>query len=356
MSAYQIKLISNIDEIDPQQWNAVVGDTLQKGYRWQKYKQASQAGGWPSAWIAFVTVWSGATLVGVAAAYRYPLPGPFANPWLRRMAQIVLAPANPINFLVPPTAAPGADETAVLPLLLKGVRQLIWRRLAPGLRLVFLEDSQHSALINYLAQDGFLITEGIWENDLHIEWSTFEAYTLALKSSHRNNLRKQQKKSEQAGIQITTELPTDATAVYALFDQVAQKNRSGLLYNPQFLNHAQTILGCEHFKLLRAVHEGETVACLMMFHDQTTAQLAAIGLDYDLSQTYNLYRVLIYAAIDRCIALGIQRIKGGMSRYDIKRRIGFVSRPTQTAAYAWLPPIKKVYGFTPASLRDDAGL
>jgi predicted N-acyltransferase len=354
MSTYRLELIRHIGEIDPQQWNAVVGDTLQKGYRWQKYKQASQAKGWPPAWTAFITVWSGSDLVGVATAYRYPLPGPFAAPWLRRLAQIALAPTNPVNFLVPPTAAPGVDETAVLPLLIKGIRQLMRRRLAPGARLVFLEEPRHTALLHHLAQSGFLITEGIWENDLYLEWSTFEDYVLSLKSSHRNSLRKQQKKAAQAGIHITTELPTDSATVYALFDKVAQKNHSELLYNPQFLDHAQTILGCDHFKLLRAVHQGRTVACLMMVHDQKTAQLAAIGLDYDLSQTYNLYRVLIYAAIEQCMALGIERIKGGMSRYDIKGRIGFVSRPTQTAAYAWLPPIKKVYSFTPTSLRDDA--
>lgn len=354
MSDYRLKLITNIDEIDPQQWNAVVGDTLQKGYRWQKYKQVSQADGWPPAWTAFITVWSGAALVGVATAYRYPLPGPFVSPLLRRLAQIVLTPSNPINFLVPPTVAPGVAATAVFPLLLKGIRQLMWRRLAPGARMVFLEEPQHAALMHYLTKEGFLLTEGIWENDLSLEWPTFEAYTLALKSSHRNSLRKQQKKVEQAGIRITTELPTDAAIVYALFEKVAQKNRSELLYNDQFLSHAQTILGGEHFKLFRAVHEGQTVACLMMVHDETTAQLAAIGLDYDLSQTHNLYRVLIYAAIDCCLSLGIQRIKGGMSRYDLKRRIGFVSRPTKTAAYAWLPPLKKVYSFTPASLRDEA--
>ena len=354
MSAYHLKLIRHIDEIDPQQWNAVTGDTLQKGYRWQKYKQASQAKGWPRAWTAFITVWSGSELVGVATAYRYPLPGPFAAPWQRRLAQIVLTPSNPINFLVPPTAAPGVNETAVLPLLIKGIRQLMWRRLAPGARMVFLEAPQHAALLHHLDQAGFLITEGIWENDLYLEWPTFEEYVLSLKSSYRNSLRKQQKKAAHAGIHITTELPGDADAVYALFDRVAQKNHSQLLYDPQFLEHAQTILGCDHFKLLRAVRDGKTAACLMIVHDQKTAQLAAIGLDYDLSQTYNLYRVLIYTAIEQCIALGIERIKGGMSRYDIKGRLGFVSRPTQTAAYAWLPPIKKVYSFTPTSLRDDA--
>ncbi|MCP5099857.1 MAG: GNAT family N-acetyltransferase, partial [Chloroflexi bacterium] len=120
-----------------------------------------------------------------------------------------------------------------------------------------------------------------------------------------------------------------------------------------FLHHAQHILGDDHFTLFRAIHEGKTVACLLMFHDQTDAQLAAIGLDYDLSNAYNLYRVLIYAAIEHAITLGLRCVKGGMSRYEIKRRIGFVSRPTFTATYAWLPLVKKGYSFTPASLRDE---
>ncbi len=352
MSTYRLRLIQHIDEIDSLQWNAVTGDTLQRGYRWQRYKQYTQVAGWPPTWTAFVTVWSGSHLVGVATAYRYPLPGPFRAPWLRRLAQIALAPTNPINFLVPPTVAPGAEEAAVFPLLIKGIRQLMVRRLAPGVRMVFLEQPHHETLLYHLEQNSFLITQGIWENDLALNWQTFEEYTLSLKSSHRNSVRKQQKKAAQADIHITTELPPDPTEVYALFDKVAQKNRSALLYTPQFLEQAQTILGREHFTLLRAVYAGKTVACLMMFHDQSTAQLAAIGLDYNLSQKYNLYRVLIYAAIERCIDLGLQRIKGGMSRYDIKGRLGFVSRPTKTAAYAWLPLLKKGYSFTPASLRD----
>lgn len=352
MSACRLRLIRHIDEIDATQWNAITGDTLQKGYRWQKYKQYAQASGWPPAWTMFITAWSGSQLDGVASAYRYPLPGPFTASWLRRLAQIVLAPSNPINFLVPPTVAPGAEAATVYPVLIQGIQRLMGQRLAPGVRLVFLEQAHHGPLLSHLAQHNFLITEGIWENDLLLSWPTFEAYTLSLKSSHRNSLRKQQKKALDHGITITTKLPQETADIYALFDKVAQKNRSALLYNPQFLVYAQAILGQEHFKLFRAVHRGKTVACLMMYHDQTTAQLAAVGLDYDLSLTFNLYRLLIYAAIESCLEMGLQRIKGGMSRYDIKRRIGFVSRPTQTAVYAWPAPLKKIYSFTPASLRD----
>jgi predicted N-acyltransferase len=253
-----------------------------------------------------------------------------------------------------PTVAAEADETAVYPQLLKGIRQLVWRRHALGVRLVFLEEAQHAALLQQLRQANYLISEGIWENDLHIEWPTFEAYVASLKSSHRNSLRKQRKKVEQAGIEITTELPADTQTIYALFERVAQKNRSQLLYNRDFLQHAHQILGSDHFKLFRAVYQGQTVACLMMYHDRSTARLAAIGLDYDVSQTFNLYRVLIYAAIECCIEMGIQQVLGGMSRYDIKRRIGFVSRPTFTATDAWLSPLKKGYSFTPNTLRDDS--
>lgn len=354
MTAYRLRLIRNIDEIDAAQWNSVTGDTLQKGYRWQKYKQYAQAGGWPPAWTAFITAWSGGTLAGVATAYRYPMPGPFEARWLRRLAQIALAPSNPINFLVPPTVAAGADAAAVYPILIQGIHRLMRQRLVPGARMVFLEQAQHGMLLQQLEQSGFRIAEGIWENDLLLSWSTFEEYVLSLKSNHRNSLRKQQKKALRDGITITTELPQDTAEIYALFNQVAQKNRSALLYNPQFLHHAQAILGQDHFKLLRALHQGKTVACLMMYHDRTTAQLAAVGLDYDLSLAYNLYRILIYAAIESCIEMGLQRIKGGMSRYDIKGRIGFVSRPTQTAVYAWPYPLKKIYSFTPASLQDNA--
>lgn len=353
MSASQLRLIRHIDEIDPAQWNAVTGDTLQKGYRWQKYKQYAQAGGWPPAWTAFITAWAGSQLVGVATAYRYPMPGPFGSPWLRRLAQIALAPSNPVNFLVPPTVAPGADTAVVYPVLIQGIRRLMWQRLVPGARMVFLERTPHGTLLRHLEQNNFLITDGIWENDLLLSWPTFEEYVLSLKSSHRNNLRKQQKKALRDGITITTELPQKTAEIYALFNKVAHKNRSALLYNPQFLDHAQAILGPDHFKLLRATRNGQTVACLMMYHDQTTAQLAAVGLDYDLSLTYNLYRILIYAAIECCIQMGLQRIKGGMSRYDIKGRIGFVSRQTETAVYAWPAPLKKIYSYTPASLRDN---
>lgn len=353
MPTYHIKLINDIAEIDPQQWNAVTGDTLHRGYRWQQYKQASQARGWPRAWTRFVTVWADAELVGVATAYQYPMPMPLAAPWLQRLSQIVLAPTNPINFSVLPMVKEGVGETAVFLHLLKGIRQLIWRRLALGTRLVFLDAERDPALLHHLRQDGYLINDGIWENELDLPWPSFAGYVDSLKSSHRNSLRKQQKKAARAGIAITTALPEDSGAVYALLQRVAAKNRSRLLYNPDFLDYAQKFLGTNHFKLFRALHQGQTVACLLMYHDQSTARLAAIGLDYDLSLTYDLYRNLIYAAIECCIDLGVQRVYGGMSRYDIKRRIGFVSRPTLTATYAWLPPVKKGYSFTPASLRDD---
>ncbi|MCP5101599.1 MAG: hypothetical protein GY943_39145, partial [Chloroflexi bacterium] len=280
MSAYHIKLINHIDEIDPIQWHIVVGgDTLQKGYRWQQYKQATQPTGWPRAWSAFVTVWSETQLVGVATAYQYPMPMPFAAPWMRRLSQIVMAPTNPINFLLLPTVAPLADETAVYHLLIKGVKKLMWRRLGLGLRMVFLDGEGERQLLNHLQHANFLLCEGIWENDLHIQWSTFAEYESSLKRDPRNQLRKQRKKARQADITITTALPTNSEQIYMLLDRVAQKNRSELLYNRNFLHHAQHILGDDHFTLFRAIHEGKTVACLLMFHDQTDAQLAAIGLD-----------------------------------------------------------------------------
>lgn len=352
MSNYHIKLINQIDQINPQQWNAVTGDTLQQGHRWQKYKQASQATGWPKAWTAFVTVWSDADLVGVATAYQYPMPMPFATPWLRHISKIAMALTNPINFSVLPTVAPFADETAVFPLLIKGMRQLMWRKFALGVRLVFLQETTHSTLLGHLRRANFLVSNGIWENEMRVAWPTFVEYLRCLKKSRRHHVRQQRKIAKEAGVVITKELPEDASAVYALFDNVAHQNRSNLLYNEHFLTHAQQILGTNHFTLLRAIYNGETVACLMMYHAGTEAQLAAIGLDLDISKKYNLYRVLAYAAIEHCIENGIEHIKGGMSQYQIKQRMGFTSFPTLTATDAWLPPVKKGYAFTPSSLQD----
>lgn len=349
---YHIRLIGDIEQMTPTQWNAITGESLQRSYRWQQYKQASQAASWPRAWTHFVTVWRGDTLVGVASAYQYPMPLPLELPFLRRLSQIALAPTNPINFLLPPMVLRGEDETAVYPLLLQGIRQLIRKKFALGVRLTFLDAQHHALLLTHLRQANYLITDGIWENDLMLEWPTFDGYVQSLKSSHRNSLRKQLKKVDRAGIVITTAMPTDAQHIYSLFANVAAKNKSQLLYNQNVLHHAQTILGDDHFKLFRAVHNGKTVACLMMYHDQQTAQLAAIGLDYDVSNQYNLYRVLIYSAIEKSINLGLHCVRGGMSKYELKRRIGFVSRPTLTATDAWLSPIKRGYSFTPDSLQD----
>lgn len=354
MCAYRIEILHNLEGIRPQQWNAVAGDTLQKGYCWQKYKQAAQAAGRPRAWTAFVTVWQQAQLVGVATAYQYPLPLPFAAPVLRHLSKWLLAPTNPINFLLPPTVAPFADETAVFPLLLKGIRQLVRQHWSLGVRMTFLEPQKQQSLLTHLRQANYRVTDGIWETSLPVQWPDFAGYEKSLNHKHRNQLRKQRKKAAQAGIKITTAPPTAIEPIYALLQKVAAKNRSEVLYNANFLTHAQEILGSEQFTLFRAVYQNQTVACLLMYHDQTTAQLAAIGLDYHISQTYNLYRVLIYAAIEHSIAIGMTCIKGGMSRYDLKRRIGFVSYPTLTATDAWLPPVKKGYGFMPASLQDSS--
>jgi len=354
MSDYRILVTEDPKDICQKSWDEVASNSLHTSYNWQKFWAAAQAPTWPQSRTAMVVVYHGNKIVGHCGAYRYPYPLPFPRSWQRKIARSMLWPLNPVNFHKPPVVHPQADPDKVIPLLLDGVDQLRRRWLAPTARFVLLDRDRDKLLFRYLKEKGYGFSPGITDTHLEVKWSSFGDYLQsAMKSKHRNYLARCYRRAVEAGVsfEVLSDPVAHSDEIISLLRNVADHNRSETLYSPDFLRAAEQHLGCEKLVVICARVKGKMAACTINYRDHDRITQKSLGMDYALSQSLNLYRLIIAEGIKYAIRNNIKSVGCGFSQYEIKSRLGLERVETTTAIKTWPSGLAGLFAYRSGAMK-----
>ncbi|WP_085909089.1 GNAT family N-acetyltransferase [Kiloniella majae] len=354
MSDYRILVTEDPTDICQESWDEVAGNSLHTSYNWQRFWTEAQAPTWPRSRTAMVLVYHGNKMVGHCGAYRYPYPLPLPSCWQRRIARSLLWPLNPVNFHKHPVVHPQADPDEVIPLLLDGVDQLRRRWLAPTARFVLLDRERDQLLFRYLEGKGYVFSPGITDTHLEVKWSSFQDYLQgAMKSKHRNYLARCYRRAIEAGtsFEVLSDPAAHSEQIISLLRNVADHNRSETLYASNFLQAAEQHLGRENIVVICAKVKGRIVACTINYRDHDKITQKSLGMDYGLSQSLNLYRLIIAEGIKYAIKHKIKSVGCGFSQYEIKRRLGLEQIETTTAIKTWPSGLAGVFAYRSGAMK-----
>lgn len=338
-------------------WDAVHGGGLIGSYRWQKFWPATQPATWPSCRTASIAAFDGPRIVGHCSTFRYPYPLPFRHSWQRRLARSALWPANPVNLCSPPAVHPDADPAAVIASLSKGIDRLRGRWLAPASRLVMLDKTRDRRLIDRLAANGYFCAPGITDTRLDIRWDSFDDYLAgALRAKPRHFLKKCYRKAEKASVsfEVAKSPARHQQAIFSLIKNVADRNRSEPLYAADFLTAVERHLEPEDIVVILAWVGDRLAGCTINYRDKDRLVMKTLGLDYELAQPLNIYRLIIAEGVRAAIQIGVKTVHAGFSQYDIKRRLGFQLAETITAVKVWPKLLSPIYGYRSTAMKTSA--
>ncbi|WP_310620634.1 GNAT family N-acetyltransferase [Flexibacterium corallicola] len=340
-------------EIDALLQSFEVPTEIEEQVRWHAFFKSARPLTWPRCKSAFLSVVHGKKIVGCCSVYRYPYPLPFESAWMRRTARTFFWPANPVNMQGLPVISKGNNPEEVYPALLEAIDKLRVRWLAPAIRLIMLDAQNDAPLIEYLKRANYLLEQGIVKNTLEVSWDNFEGYfEKHLRSKTRRLLRKAHKNATGAGVtfQPLTNPSKEQDRICELLQNVADKNKSEVIWSERFLEKEKTYLKERKLVVLGSYLNGKLIGCTVNFNQGSEFVMKSIGLDYSCSEELNLYRLMLLQGIRYSIEAGYSTLNAGFSQYAIKRRLGFSQENTLTAVKSWPLAVAPYFAYRSASM------
>jgi len=247
---------------------------------------------------------------------------------------------------------PFTPVTGARLLVAPGEDRGVWlRRLGAALRDLCGQNELSGAHVNFapldethpLVDDGYLLRVGIqyhWHND---GFRDFDDYLQRFRSKRRNQIKRERRAMGESGVRIET-VSGDAIDD-DLFGPMFDFYRSTVTnhyYGRQYLNRAFFELLCERFKqrlcFVVAHREGQPIAGTLNVVKGDVLYGRYWGATLPLRHLH--FNVCYYAAIEHCIAAGIQRFEPGAGG-DYKYLRGFDARPTYSLHYLREPRLRE---------------
>jgi hypothetical protein len=332
-------------DVGREEWDALVGPHGSPFLEWDWLASLEESGcvvpeaGWAP---HHLTLRQGGRLVGAVPLYlKGHSQGEFVfdHSWADAAERAGLKYYPKLLTAVPFTPATGR-RLLTLP---SKPRPALLRTLACALRDLCTANAISSLHVNFCEQDeieplneaGFLLRQGVqyhWRNQ---RYASFDDYLRSLRSKRRNQVRRERRDVAAAGIRITPykgdEIPDD------LFDpmfHIYLSTIDKLFWGRQYLNPKFFELLRDRFKrnlcFITASRNGRLLA--------GTVNVQKGGVFYGrywgtFEEVRNLhFEVCYYAAIEHCIARGIERFEPGAGG-EFKYLRGFEPNPTFSMHY-----------------------
>lgn len=359
-ASYTLRVLERVREVPGATWDTFAGTDSSPfvAHAWLDALEETGCVGPDTGWIpAHLSLWRGTELVAVSPSYvKGGSEGEFVFDWSwAELAHRLRVPYYPkIVVAVPFTpatgdrvlVAPGEDRPAVTRIIAQAAREWCQRVGASSVHVLFPreDEARDWEASGYLRRDGFQFhwfREGA---------RTFEEYLARFSSKQRNQIKRELRGVEQAGIVVETLTPEAHTremarTMYAFYQTTVDKHGTwGRLYlNETFFEQVvDRLRGTLAWVVARDRRSGNIVAgAFNVLGNASTAAEGppASGCLYGrywgcrVDVPYLHFVVCYYAGIRFCIEHGIDVFEPGAGG-EHKRARGFV--PTLTRSAHWL--------------------
>jgi len=250
--------------------------------------------------------------------------------------------------------APGADRARALGLLDTLMQQVARRHGAKA--LVFKEFAEEDrGHMDILCQRGYLRADSPAMYEMPNAFASFAAYRDALKAHYRTNIKRTQKKFEQAGCRAVHLEDPDAILraytpeVHRLYEAVVAKADVKLELLPLHFFHELVRQLPGRVRLTAVYREGRIIAFGWSLADAREYHFLFCGIDYTQSAECDLYFNFIYHAFDLAFQCGGEIIHVGQTADAFKSRLGCTGK----ARYLYARGTGPIFSW---QLRRNAGL
>ena len=318
----RVEFSSSIRKIDAADWDSVVHASGAPVFYEHAYVSAYEQAPLTTAdYSGCFLVRDGGKLVGVLPVYLQSAPNPLrrlheAYPEARGERALLSHIWHCYDTHVPATAE-------VLPVLLDAMTQAASMFGAGWYGFVNVQ--RGSALSQELRAAGLParhLTDR-WATDL----GSYEDYLARLGSRVRANLRRNERRSREAGVAIEI-LPVEHAAldeIALLCTKTAGRFDNNGFYPGVTFSRFVTALGALAH-VIEVRQHGKLVAAGVCLADATRFHTWTCGVDYAVDGRYSPYGVLFAESVKLAIRLGRTTLEGGRDNADFKRRHGLSPR------------------------------
>lgn len=308
-----------IEELDPQQWDAMSGDVVSKTHGWQRVMEV----GWEKKEPCYIWI---EDEQGPVAAVITQLNEDFGNQgalaWFHSNLNAVISPPfSGIGTGV--LLRPGISFTELQPHFDRILREFCRRHKRPLITTANITEK----------------TLPLWENlDFHSSPrpnlmvmevpETYEAYLAGLKAKDRCELRRMRRHAEKSNAVLTFEsgpLAGEGEDIYPLFCEVFAKHgtpRENMPFTPKFFHLLEKELPGQVF-LIKGYINGVLEGVSLCLRHNNSLWWPMAGLHYEVARPHYLYFLLIDEMVKWSIENGITFIDGGLTNERQKARHGF---------------------------------
>ncbi|MDX8028712.1 GNAT family N-acetyltransferase [Lentzea sp. BCCO 10_0856] len=325
----RIEILSSISEIDAADWDSVVTDGGAPVFYQHAYISAYEQAPLTNAdGFVYLVLRDGDRPIAVIPAYLQSA----ANP-LRRLHEVypeALGQPALLSHTWHCYDAHVPGKTEVLPTLLDAMTQVAS---AIGARWCgFVNVQRGNALSQALRAAGLParhLTDR-WVTDL----TTYEHYLSGLGLRARANLRRNERRSRDAGVTVEV-LPVD----HASLDEItplcvktaSRFENNGYYPGSTFTRFVRALGDLAH--VIEVRQRGKLVAAGICLTDATRFHTWTCGVDYAVDGSYSPYGVLFAESVKHAISLGRTTLEGGRGNAVFKKRHGLRPHPLDAVLF-----------------------
>lgn len=331
---FAIQLVTEIDTIDSQAWNALTDGTPFTQHAFLSALAASKSVGDGTGWTSyFITIKDASSqLVGAMPVYlkthsygEYVFDWAWADAYARNGLSYYPKLVSAVPFTPVTCAKLLSRSPEVSQLLVHSLSQVMMQHQVSSAHVLFPADT----CLPYFEEAGWLKRDGVqfrWQNKHYADW---EAFLATLSHDKRKKIRQERKKVVDAGITCKWLLGADIQEkdwdfFYACYcNTYAAHYSSPYLTRPFFSLIGQSMP--QHIVLMIAERDGKPIASALNIYNASTLYGRYWGA---VEYVPNLhFELCYYQAQAFCIAHNLYYFEGG-AQGEHKLARGFEPRPT----------------------------
>jgi predicted N-acyltransferase len=346
---YTFRILERVSDVRAAEWDAMLTEDSSPfvEYAWLDAIEDTGCVGPETGWIAaHLTGWRGSKLVMAAPSYvKGNSEGEFVFDWgwadladrmgLSYYPKIVVAvpftPASGARVLV----APDEDRGHAIGMMASAARQWCQKVGASGVHVLFprAEEADAWEASGYLRREGYQFH---WHRD---GAATFDEYLARFNSKQRNQIKREVRSIESAGIDVRTLQPEEhsvkvARAMHAFYASTIERHG---VWGRMYLNERffERVVECFRDRLAWVVAKDRRSGTIVggAFNVACGSRLYGRYWGADVAVPFLHFAVCYYAGIRHCLERGLNVFEPGAGG-EHKRARGFV--PTITRSAHWL--------------------